>query len=438
MVCGLAIAAALVPASAASAANVAVVDGSLVYTAAPGEENAVDVYTDTALPGAIDVYDYLAQITPGDGCLPMPEVDPFGPYVGLYAVCTGVTKSIDIDLGDGNDYAGGEAGLPAKILGGPGNDDIYGTDTDDVLDGGPGDDGVTGWIGKDTLTGGPGNDRLDGGYVTHSFDDSNPDAEPTSKEADNDAADVLDGGPGDDSLQGGGGTDRITGGDGEDTVAYGFRKSAVTVTLDGVANDGTAGENDVVAGDIESVETGSGSDHVTGTAGVNTISTGGGDDVVDPRGGADHLDLGEGADQALLRDGVIDKVECGDGGDTVKVDANDTTDNSCETIERAATKPTALTLRLHKRGTSGGKLVVRATGKLRLPKGIDPRECVGSGVKVTVRSGGSSSTGTALMGVGCAYSVTLRARPGGAINGQASFVGSPRLASVKSKKVHLR
>jgi hypothetical protein len=81
---------------------------------------------------------------------------------------------------------------------------------------------------------------------------------------------------------------------------------------------------------------------------------------------------------------------------------------------------------------------VKASGKLRLPKGIDPRECVGSGIRVTVSSGGARASGTALMTAGCVYSVTLRVRPGGPLSGQASFVGTPRLSGVKSKRVRLK
>jgi Ca2+-binding RTX toxin-like protein len=70
-----------------------------------------------------------------------------------------------------------------------------------------------------TMLGGSGDDKLTGGW----------------------ANDTLDGGPGADVLKGGGGTD---------TVTYASRSAAVNVSLDGVANDGEAGEGDNAGTDV--------------------------------------------------------------------------------------------------------------------------------------------------------------------------------------------
>lgn len=72
----------------------------------------------------------------------------------------------------------------------------------------------------------------------------------------------LDGGAGNDTTCGGSaseasvaspGADAILGGVGSDSVSYSLRSSSQTVTLDGVANDGDAGEGDNVAADVEGV-----------------------------------------------------------------------------------------------------------------------------------------------------------------------------------------
>src|SRR4029078_827707 len=74
--------------------------------------------------------------------------------------------------------------------------------------------------------------------------------------------DKVNGGAGDDQLEFGGdetvagaalGADDIVGGPGNDRLSYLDRGAAVHVTLDGHPGDGTAGENDNVHGDIETV-----------------------------------------------------------------------------------------------------------------------------------------------------------------------------------------
>ena len=107
----------------------------------------------------------------------------------------------------------------------PGERDNVKTDVENVT-GGSGNDALLGGAPANVLSGGPGHDSLDG-------------------EAGND---VLDGGDGDDILAGGAGTDIVT---------YAGRVAPVTATLDGLANDGEAGEDDTVRTDVETVVGGS-------------------------------------------------------------------------------------------------------------------------------------------------------------------------------------
>lgn len=70
----------------------------------------------------------------------------------------------------------------------------------------------------------------------------------------------------------------------------------MTVTLDGLRNDGEAGENDLVATDVEDVFGGAGAHTIVGDAASNDLSGGPGDDVIDGGLGGDILSGGEGFD----------------------------------------------------------------------------------------------------------------------------------------------
>src|SRR5262249_18764671 len=126
------------------------------------------------------------------------------------------------------------------------------------------------------LTGGSGNDRLTG----------------------NADGNELDGGPGADTLDGGLGADDLVGGDGVDVADYSARAVPVTVTIDGLANDGEPGEKDVIAADVEGVQGGSADDSLTGGAGPRTLSGGDGSDTLAGLAGNDVL-FGEDGDDVL-------------------------------------------------------------------------------------------------------------------------------------------
>lgn len=219
-----------------------------------------------------------------------------------------------IFAGDGDDTA----------LGNGGADAIRGWNGDDRIDGGRGNDtGLAGDDGNDRVTGGRGDDQLSDG----SGDDT-----------------VL-GGPGDDFIEASEwdpdlglrpiGSDLLSGGGGSDTVAYWFRDAGVTVTLDGLANDGPTGLDNVGGprADVENLEGSmAGSDVLIGNAPANRIDGLGGDDTLEGRGGRDTLDGGSGLDillggtgkdSLLADDGEADDVNGGAGRDTGDVDSSD-------------------------------------------------------------------------------------------------------------------
>ena len=209
--------------------------------------------------------------------------------------CTGYINYVGASLGDMNDTINVSGAIPSFIDAGSGNDSLNGGTSSDWLYGNAGDD-------------------------------------------------ILDGGPG---------ADTLSGGDGTDTADYSSRTNAVTITLDGQAGDGEAGENDNVSSSIDNVRTGSGDDHVTGSAGDNviyggagndTISGAGGNDTLDGGPGQDTLDGGDGNDGIASRDSFLDQVACGNGTDTVSADVGDSVAADCEQVDRGAGGPNVLAL----------------------------------------------------------------------------------------------
>jgi Ca2+-binding RTX toxin-like protein len=268
--------------------------------------------------------------------------------------------------GGGNDTVEGtHVGSPSL----PDLDFFYGEEGQDTLDGGSGVSQLFGGNGPDLIGGGAGNDELHG-------------------EGGNDnlyggeGGDIEDGGPGNDLLgvrtwgNPAGpdlGSDAFVGGPDTDVVSYREAAGGVSVTVDGLANDGEGGESDNIGTDVEEVEgtmygdtlnggpaaavilageggndvlsAGSGTDTLVGGAGNDSLTTAapGGDSVF---GDAQSCALAfygscpAGNDTVNADDGVADQINCGPGADTVSADALDAIAgdpiNGCETATRSA------------------------------------------------------------------------------------------------------
>ncbi|WP_445148574.1 hypothetical protein [Baekduia sp. Peel2402] len=315
------------------------------------------------------------------------------------------------DLGAGNDFAEGYGS--EVVNGGPGNDEIDGLSGDDELDGGDGNDKVNGGAGADVVRGGNGDDVL------------------TSDPMEDRSADVIDGGPGRDSI-----TDWMRGDPATEQL--------VTVTLDGVADDGFPGEGDNVTNmelvesygslrfggtegddvatasevgnraelsgkggndklkgtdDDDTIDGGSGSDDLTGGYGNDTITGGPGQDKIvadrDGRCNELHCDLspGSAADTIDAVDGELDTISCGPGPDTVKADPQDVVAADCETVTRAgaATNNNQTGPNANGNGTKSG------TATKRLTIGATPslKAFLKNGLTVTV-SGRKANTKVAV------------------------------------------
>ena len=214
---------------------------------------------------------------------------------------SGGTGHDRIKAGDDLDRLNGDAG-PDRVFGGDGGDTIQGQAGDDKLfgsanpvispdrvDGGLGADAVHGGLGGDVLNDGPGRDYVGGDY----------------------GADVLT--PSRDRLP-----DEFSGGADIDRVDYQARGRffglGVTVSLDGIANDGigcaAACEGDNVDPDFENIVGGQDADVLLGDAGPNAIAGAGGDDTLRGGAGDDSLDGGVDDDGCYGDDGLDAAVAC--------------------------------------------------------------------------------------------------------------------------------
>ena len=139
---------------------------------------------------------------------------------------------------------------------------------------------------------------------------------------------TLNGGDGDDTLRGGAAADAFAGGPGEDVVTYDDRTAAVSATLNGLADDGAAGEGDRIGTDVEDLVGGSGNDTLTGDLRDNVLDAGPGNDAVTGGRGGDTLTGGPGNDSVAGGDGDdsldeaapangTDVLSGGDGSDAV-------------------------------------------------------------------------------------------------------------------------
>lgn len=222
-------------------------------------------------------------------------------------------------------------GIRERGLGG--DDEISGSELNDVLDGGPvpplwemqgstdnGRDRLFGLAGDDILTGGGKEDHLDGGDGTDQLDGGLQD-------------DALYGGGGDDRLTGGRGSDRIDGGAGIDVAVFtGALADYVIVTANGVTTvTGPDGQHPgnatitVISTDVlTSIERLQFSDQVlvlrpdpvTGTSGNDLMNGGSGDDSLSGGLGVDRLN-GGGGDDELNGGRGDDLIDGGGGYDTV-------------------------------------------------------------------------------------------------------------------------
>lgn len=140
--------------------------------------------------------------------------------------------------------------------------------------------------------------------------------------------DFIQGGAGDDELHAGvgddvfqtadsaDGADVYDGAAGIDSLSYDNRSAAVSITIDGMANDGAADEGDSVDNSVETLIGGSGSDTISAGPAANTLVGGPGDDTL----------FGGDGDDLFLETGSVqgkDLINGGAGSDTIDYSQRD-------------------------------------------------------------------------------------------------------------------
>jgi Ca2+-binding RTX toxin-like protein len=135
---------------------------------------------------------------------------------------------------------------------------------------------------------------------------------------------LADGGPGDDQIHTGGAFATLSGGPGADlldatasdsaAVTYADHTDGVTVRLNGVADDGAAGEGDNVLGRVTGITGGSGNDDLQAGQSASGLFGGAGNDVLTGSPEGDSINAGEGND-TLAGGGGNDHLEGGPGAD---------------------------------------------------------------------------------------------------------------------------
>lgn len=137
------------PAHAAVSAKVRVVGDTIHYVAGPAHNRIM-----LSVIGGYYVIDDVVRIVPGRGCYQAPGINDTIVHCDATRI-----NLIQLDLGDGEDRVGSKQvaptlKVPLWLVGGPGQDILFGERGDDRIDGGGGDD---------KLDGGPGDNVLDGG-----------------------------------------------------------------------------------------------------------------------------------------------------------------------------------------------------------------------------------------------------------------------------------
>lgn len=215
----------------------------------------------------------------------------------------------EIYTGGGDDLAYGSFGYD-RIFGGGGDDTIFGGSADDTLFGNSGADILEADSGSDLLSGGSGRDLLNGGNGDDTLQGD-------------EGEDTLEGGDGNDTLIGGASGDALFGGDGIDTASYEDMTIGVIVNLHtGFASGAAVGDTFT---SIENILGSRGDDILYGSNDANHLFGGEGDDTLDGRQGDDVLTGGLGhdymtggkGDDLFQGEEGDDRVLAGDGWDTL-------------------------------------------------------------------------------------------------------------------------
>jgi hypothetical protein len=136
----------------------------------------------------------------------------------------------------------------------------------------------------------------------------------------------VEGGPGDDEIVVAGPPSQLEGGAGADlldtrlapgsAISYADHTAGVTVRLNGLADDGSAGEGDNVLGSLGSIQGGSGDDTLESGSDSASLAGGAGNDTLGGSPEGESL-LGQDGDDDIAAGGGNDSVDGGQGADVL-------------------------------------------------------------------------------------------------------------------------
>lgn len=226
---------------------------------------------------------------------------------------SGASTSTDNDTivgGEGDDRLFGMSGDDV-VRGGAGNDHLWGNSGNDLLAGGAGDDTLAGGSGDDVVKGGAGNDSLVGNSGNDAIQGGGGDDVIEGNSGDDlivDGAghDTVDAGSGDDVMVASAGNDYYNGRDGFDTLDYSGAGRGITLDLSkhtvvGMGRDEVWGVERVIGSAFD--------DSMRGDKRDNVLVGGAGNDTLRGLGGADTLTGGEGSDTFVwLAKDVVDPL----------------------------------------------------------------------------------------------------------------------------------
>jgi hypothetical protein len=278
------------------------------------------------------------EITTGADVILVASGTPCSGFGTQFVTCNfaeGIDR-LEVTLGEQADVASSTAPIPTEWSGGPGDDELTGGTGPNWIEGGAGVDVLKGRQGPDEILGQAGNDEIDGGNGADTldggpgfgFDKLNGEGGPdiliggTQNDTLNGGADAdqLYGGDGEDNLEGGNGPDYISGGPDffNDTLTYATRVNPITVSIDGVADDGGPedGHGDNVDTDVEVLIAGSGDDQLTSASFGSEIDGGPGDDTLTGGPGHDFF-TGSAGDDTMTLGAALNNAAGGTGDDTI-------------------------------------------------------------------------------------------------------------------------
>ena len=186
----------------------------------------------------------------------------------------------------------------------------------------------------------------------------------------------------------------LAGGAGRDVVLYAVAEG-VTVTVDGIANDGGKPADDNILPDVEGVSGTGAADRLTaaatggnlfGLSGRDTLTGGAGDDTIES---LDPIPC-DNAEESGCEDAAADTVECGGGDDVADADRRDRVARDCEVV--AVDSRIALTRRGDRFTAFRSGLVVKGgAGRDRLSTGAFSVTIDGGAGNDRIRGGATSS-----------------------------------------------